>query len=560
LPDKSFADLLAEAGIQPSAATQYAQSLQRPVPYRNYTPPRPMPRTMRPPEARMFDQNPGVQQQAAAQIRRQNAVGQDAMLREAQGPANNQFADAGMVALETTGIPAIRRSYDAFEAGKPREGIYEGIWGGLGLAGTLGAIPGRGRVPRSPMREPVLPTMREASAPPPGSVLPVRPRQPFRQSLIGGSDDLSGASRGVFSEGPPDGMPRPAPDAGPSGGSSARVEGVAPNQRRVMVTDRSGEEYGFEVLEGNTAVRLRQPYLPKRARRQGLGVAAYEAAIAYAEAQGKTFISDTAVSPAARHVYDALERRGYRVERHNPEALRDSNLGRDLPDYYGNDQGGAPLFTVRGRTPTPPPSAASGGETLGGDWRGNARFMDERLTPQENKAIEMSRNNFLREEIAEEMDITNRHLGVLLSNARAQGIEVERLVGGPKADANGWTAAQLFEMRQRGLTPEQIAERTGAPVGSVRVRIRQEAIRRGIPAREPEYTPDDVARWSREQEAGDSYAIIAAREGRTKNLVHSAVVRYRARPAPPDGSTIRPDTSKSYRPGPRRGLFFNGGR
>ena len=211
MPDKSFADLLREAGVQPSGAIQYAQSLNRPVPYRSYTPPRPLPRRMRPADVRAYDDNAGVAQQALSEMRRDRMTGQDAMLREAQGPASNQFADAGMVALETTGVPALRRSYDAFEAGDPRQGIYEGIWGGLGLAGTLGAIPGARRgAPRLPTREPVLPQMREPPAPPPGSVLPVRPLQPFRQSLIGGADDLTGASRGVFSEGPPDGMP-PAP-------------------------------------------------------------------------------------------------------------------------------------------------------------------------------------------------------------------------------------------------------------------------------------------------------------------------------------------------------------
>ena len=225
MADKSFADLLREAGVQPSGAIQYAQSLNRPVPYRSYTPPRPLPRRMRPADVRAYDDNPGVAQQAMGEMRRDRMIGQDAMLREAQGPASNQFADAGMVALETTGVPALRRSYDAFEAGDPRQGIYEGIWGGLGLAGTLGAIPGARRgAPRLPTREPVLPQMREPPAPPPGSVLPVRPPQPFRQSLIGGADDLTGASRGVFSEGPPDGMPPRAPDAGAGRGTQLTRE------------------------------------------------------------------------------------------------------------------------------------------------------------------------------------------------------------------------------------------------------------------------------------------------------------------------------------------------
>ena len=56
-----------------------------------------------------------------------------------------------------------------------------------------------------------------------------RPPQPFRQSLIGGADDLTGASRGVFSEGPPDGMPPRAPDAGAGrGGQPLEGEVLGP--------------------------------------------------------------------------------------------------------------------------------------------------------------------------------------------------------------------------------------------------------------------------------------------------------------------------------------------
>lgn len=257
MADKSFADLLREAGVQPSGAIQYAQSLNRPVPYRSYTQPRPLPRRMRPADVRAYDDNPGVSQQAMSEMHRDRMNGQDAMLREAQGPASNQFADAGMVALETTGVPALRRSYDAFEAGRPREGIYEGIWGGLGLAGTLGAIPGARRAPRAPMREPVLPQMREAPTPLPSNVLPVRPPQPFRQSLIGGADDLTGASRGVFSEGPADGMPTRAPDAG--SGDAGQTAGQRPQRFTQTSDDPYSREYEVQIDDGAMArVRIQR--------------------------------------------------------------------------------------------------------------------------------------------------------------------------------------------------------------------------------------------------------------------------------------------------------------
>jgi hypothetical protein len=151
MPSKqqSLADLL-DGGVPRPAAFGYAQSLNPPIPQRNLRQ-RNMPRRMRDPEIRAVDENPGVREQALGDLVARRDAERDLGTREAQGPASNQFADAGMVALETTGVPALRRSYDAFEAGDPRQGIYEGIWGSLGLAGTLGAIPGaRGRGVRAP--------------------------------------------------------------------------------------------------------------------------------------------------------------------------------------------------------------------------------------------------------------------------------------------------------------------------------------------------------------------------------------------------------------------------
>lgn len=62
-------------------------------------------------------------------------------------------------------------------------------------------------------------------------------------------------------------------------------------------------------------------------RGKGLGIAAYARIADYALAAGKQFVSDGEVSPDAARMYQALERRGYRVERANGvEALDDGTL------------------------------------------------------------------------------------------------------------------------------------------------------------------------------------------------------------------------------------------
>ncbi len=54
-------------------------------------------------------------------------------------------------------------------------------------------------------------------------------------------------------------------------------------------------------------------------------------------------------------------------------------------------------------------------------------FHHPRLSPQQNKACEMVLNGFTREEIADELVITDGHLCVLLHHARRHGVPIPRL-------------------------------------------------------------------------------------------------------------------------------------
>lgn len=88
-----------------------------------------------------------------------------------------------------------------------------------------------------------------------------------------------------------------------------------------IIQDRSGEAIGSgSAHETETKVRIRNIGIDvQEARGQGLGIEAYEHWIRYALDAGKQFVSDQEVSPAAQRVYEALERRGYTIER-NPKA------------------------------------------------------------------------------------------------------------------------------------------------------------------------------------------------------------------------------------------------
>lgn len=495
MPDKSFADLLAEVGIQPSAATQYAQSLQRPVPYRNYTPPRPLPRQMRPADVRAYDDNAGVAQQALGEMRRDRMTGQDAMLREAQGPASNQFADAGMVALETTGVPALRRSYDAFEAGDPRQGIYEGIWGGLGLAGTLGAIPGARRgAPRLPTREPVLPQMREPPAPPPGSVLPVRPLQPFRQSLIGGADDLTGASRGVFSEGPPDGMPRRAPDAGIGrAGQRVTLDVNSPNERSYnspntsVIIERQPGDDAFSVSWG---LRGRQPQA--MVERAGIEREGIEAAI-------QAIRLDAQANPGAAYQFQGTHRPLIRRYRRMAEQAANA-AGFTVTERNGS-------LVVRRQSPDGGASGARQTYSLTAEAPGSKRHNFQRDGAEDYIAILPIDSQTKRIVDLSQADTWRINDAYIPEELRGQGRGVE-----------------LYEaLIERARASGARVLSSDSSVSDSAQRVWQSLIRRGHP--------------------------ITAREG----VNGTTVYELRLTDAPTAGP---PDTAKSYRPGPPKGGFF----
>lgn len=105
------------------------------------------------------------------------------------------------------------------------------------------------------------------------------------------------------------------------------------------------------------------------------------------------------------------------------------------------------------------------------------RFYDERLAPQENKAVEMLRNGMSRSEICDELDIDYKHLAVLFYNARAKGVDV------PKAPAGSHNRGRVSierinelyaELEKSGFKRaglwETLSKRTGLSINCLRVR------------------------------------------------------------------------------------------
>ena len=158
--DPNLEALWAEVRTDPSPLQTYLAPRPRPIPYRNATPPRPMPRVMRPANARMRDQNEGVRRQATSELQLRDRIQADLPRREAYAPPRNQIVEAGQMALESTGLPSIRRGTANVARGAmnadPNEGLRQtgagavelGL-GGLGVAG-LGVAPRM--APRLPAR------------------------------------------------------------------------------------------------------------------------------------------------------------------------------------------------------------------------------------------------------------------------------------------------------------------------------------------------------------------------------------------------------------------------
>lgn len=102
--------------------------------------------------------------------------------------------------------------------------------------------------------------------------------------------------------------------------------------------------------------RVRTAELPQAERGQGRAVQAYAQAAQEAFANGSRLTSDGEVSPAAARVWQAMERRGFRIEQ-NPAATLQSRAG--LPDTMGmgdvslRTPDGSPVFRVVDVPPTP---------------------------------------------------------------------------------------------------------------------------------------------------------------------------------------------------------------
>lgn len=127
---------------------------------------------------------------------------------------------------------------------------------------------------------------------------------------------------------------------------------------------------------------------------------------------------------------------------------------------------GAPNGGARGSRPTGNPAPWEEGIFAAGSTDGMPRraepFFDPRLTPGQNKAVEMQRNGFSLQEIADEMDTTTGAVSVHLSNARRRGVEV-----GKFKTREATAQAEVLRLSERQvdgtlLSDAQIAERMRA--------------------------------------------------------------------------------------------------
>ena len=100
-------------------------------------------------------------------------------------------------------------------------------------------------------------------------------------------------------------------------------------------------------------------------------------------------------------------------------------------------------------------------------------FMDDRLTPSENKALEMRRNGFSTEEIAEEMDTSTNTVLKFISTAKSKGVEVEPIKRGPPMNRT----PDVLRLAEQGLRPNIIAERLGLTRNNVSVLLTKERAR-----------------------------------------------------------------------------------
>jgi len=148
--------------------------------------------------------------------------------------------------------------------------------------------------------------------------------------------------------------------------------------------------------------------------------------------------------------------------------------------------GNSPVLTQRGEPrkiaaePAPVVRQAEGAP-MESEWRwarpGDTPraepFFDPRLSPQQNKAIELARNGFSFPDILDEMDISHNHLSEIFSRARDRGAFIP-IVQGQRPSA-ATALADMVRMREklrdmRGWR-QVAAERLGVKEGSLGVRL-----------------------------------------------------------------------------------------
>ena len=203
MAEETLADLFLAAGVR-------GQQRPRPLSMRPAWQRTPEANTpYRAPQQALADRNtlPYLRQETRNERRQQNDLAQFALEHEAARNEVNTPPGTylGQDALEMTGLPSVARGIGHLRDQEPGQALPELALGGLGVFGMVAG--GGARTPRArpPMRAalPELPTeaprLPNAPARLPGratdgSVLPIRPPQPIRQSMVGGSDDLAEAA------------------------------------------------------------------------------------------------------------------------------------------------------------------------------------------------------------------------------------------------------------------------------------------------------------------------------------------------------------------------------
>ena len=248
----TFADLLREVGIADDTRSQVMQAAQqrpqrRPMPrqMRQQAPPGPPPR-----DRQIYGMNPG-------DVLQRHAIDtEQARYNWTYGDAGERLSAIPQLVGEATGLSSLRYLPHALRAGDTESALVEGGTAAAtllpevaGARGLFGA--GRARAPRVPPRitepppAPIRPPPREIGA----NGLPVRPPEPFRNSMRGGSEDLREAARPRTQQ--------PRPDGGAARGEhdayleGLRAEGFDVERPFYHGTDRDFSEFDLSRVGDN---------------------------------------------------------------------------------------------------------------------------------------------------------------------------------------------------------------------------------------------------------------------------------------------------------------------